>query len=283
MLAQLFLNLLLQTDMFLLSRFVGEAGGVLGLPVKESDVLVGAYGMAQLFAFLPYQMLISISFVLFPMLARAHSEEDSAAIARYTATGVRIALVIAGLMCGTVAALGPHVIRFAFSEAAAMRGGEALRVLALGMGAFAVLGIVSAALTSLKREGLAALLTAATVIAVAVGSVLLVPNAPFGPAMLMRSATAVALAMGLAAVVGGLVLRKISGAFTSPLTIVRVLAATAITLAVGSRLPWLGKLMVIPEAIGLGLLYLAILALLREIGGADLATLRQAFGRRQPR
>jgi len=214
------------------------------------------------------------------MLARAHSESDREAVARYTATGVRIALVIAGLMCGTVAALGPHLIRFAFSEAASERAGTALRLLSLGMGAFAVLGIVSAALTSLKRERLAAGMSAAAMLTVAAGSILLVPSAPFGPAMLMRSGAAVAIAMGLSAIAGAIALRRIAGAFTSPLTILRVLAATGITVAAGSMVPWLGKLMVVPEAAAMALLYLIVLAVLGEVGRADLATVKKVVGRR---
>lgn len=279
--AQLFLNLLIQTDMFLLSRFVGEAAAARGAGTQAADVLVGAYGVAQLFALLPYQMLISISFVLFPMLARAHSERDAAAVARFTATGVRTALVIAGLMCGTVSALGPLLLRFAFSAETAERGGEALRVLALGMGAFAVLGIVSSALTSLKREGLAAALNAAAVLLVGVTCVVLVPGAEFGPTMLVRSATATTVGMTTAAVVGGIALYRISGAFTGVATLLRVGIATAVTVVAGSRLPWLGKPAVVVEAAALALLYIFVLVVTREVGRADLSTLKAAFGRKR--
>jgi stage V sporulation protein B len=279
--AQFFLNVLIQTDMILLSRFVGEAAMARGAGTQAADVLVGAYGVAQLFALLPYQMLISISFVLFPMLARANAERDAAAVARYTATGVRTALIVAGLMCGTVSALGPLVLRFAFSAETAARGGEALRVLALGMGAFAVLGIVSSALTSLKREGLAAGLNVGAVLLVGVMCTVLVPGADFGPDMLVRSATATAIGMTTAAVVGAVALYRISGAFTGVATMARVGIATAVAVLAGSRLPWLGKPAVLVEAAAIGLLYLAVLVVTRELGRADVATLKATFGRKR--
>jgi stage V sporulation protein B len=202
-------------------------------------------------------------------------------VARYTATGVRTAMIIAGLMCGTVSALGPLLLRFAFSPETAARGGEALRVLALGMGAFAVLGIVSSALTSLKREGLAAALNAAAVLLVGVMCVVLVPNAELGPAMLVRSATATAIGMTSAAVVGGVALYRITGAFTGVATIVRVGVATTVAVLAGSRLPWLGKPAVLVEAAAIGLLYIGVLVVTREVGRADLATLKAAFGRKR--
>ena len=47
--------------------------------VFAADALAGAYGVAQLFCFLPYQLLLSVTFVLFPLLASAKRETDEAA------------------------------------------------------------------------------------------------------------------------------------------------------------------------------------------------------------
>jgi len=277
---QVCLNLLMQTDFFLLSRFLGDAAAASGQLPAAADRMVGVYRGVQLFAFLPYQMLMSITFVLFPMLARAHAEGDRPAVGRYTAMGVRIALITTGLMCGTVAALAPHVLRFAFPVEMADNGGAALRILALGMGAFSMLGIVSSALTSLARERASALLTAITVVAIAAGCFALVPRAAFGPDMLVSSATATSLALLLAAIIGAVLLRGVAGAFVSPLTLVRVGVAMAATVAVGTRVPWLGKLAVLVEVVGVALVYLGVLVVSGEIGRKDLATVRAGLGRR---
>src|SRR5262249_41210661 len=70
-LGQAFLNLLMQTDLIVLSHYAGKMAENPDIGMKAANELVGVYRSVQLFAFLPYQLLMSISFVLFPMLARA--------------------------------------------------------------------------------------------------------------------------------------------------------------------------------------------------------------------
>ncbi|WP_437678596.1 lipopolysaccharide biosynthesis protein [Sorangium sp. So ce131] len=277
--SQTFLNLLLQTDFFLLRRFLGQATAGLALGARAADDLIGVYRGAQLFAFLPYQLLLSVTFILFPMLARAHAEGDRAAVRRYTMTGVRLSFLLTGLLCAPISGLAPHVLRFAFPVEIWSRGGDTLRVLSLGMGAFAVLGVASAALTSLHRERIAAALTAATVLLVATGCSIAVPRAPFGPDMLVSSAVATSLALATAAIVGGALLHRAAGGFVPALTALRVGAALLAAMAVGAQLPWLGKIAVLGEAILVALVYLALLVVTREVGRDDLASLKQAFGR----
>ncbi|XXX78862.1 lipopolysaccharide biosynthesis protein [Sorangium sp. So ce134] len=278
--SQTFLNFLLQTDFFLLRRFLGQATNHLALGAKAADDLIGVYRGAQLFAFLPYQLLLSVTFILFPMLARAHAENDRAAVRRYTMTGVRLSFLLTGLLCAPISGLAPHVLRFAFPVEIWSRGGDTLRVLSLGMGAFAILGVASAALTSLRKERIAAALTAATVLLVAVGCSVAVPRAPFGPDMLVSSATATSLALATSAVVAGALLHRAAGGFVPAATALRVGVALAAAIAVGARLPWLGKIAVLGEAVAVALVYLAILVATREVGRDDLAVLQQAFGRR---
>jgi stage V sporulation protein B len=147
------------------------------------------------------------------------------------------------------------------------------------MGAFAVLGVASAALTSLHRERAAAALTAVTVLLVAAGCSIAVPRAPFGPDMLVRSAAATSLALATAAIAGGALLHRAAGGFVPARTALRVGAALLAAIAVGSQLPWLGKIAVLGEAILVAVVYLAVLVATREVGREDLAALKQAFGR----
>ena len=149
------------------------------------------------------------------------------------------------------------------------------------MGSFAILGIVSSALTSLRRERLAFAITAVTVALVALGCFVLVPRAEFGPDMLVKSAIATASALTVSAIVGGFVLRSVAGSFVAPATLVRVVIATVATVALGSQVPWLGKPFVLVAAAAMALVYVAILVLLREVGRADLAQIRGTLGRKR--
>ena len=57
---QIALNLLLQADLQLLGRFAADAAQQAGKSPAAADVLTGAYRAAQLFGFLPYQLLLSV-------------------------------------------------------------------------------------------------------------------------------------------------------------------------------------------------------------------------------
>jgi stage V sporulation protein B len=278
---QIFLNCLMQTDSALLSRFVGQAAGTdTEAGIKLANTLRGVYGGAQLFAFLPYQMLMSITFILFPMLASAKAKNDHEAVRSYTMTGVRLAFVLTGLMCGAVSATAPHVLRLSFPEEVWTQGGDVLRILSLGMGAFAILGITCAALTGLGRATTSMLLTALGVGLIAAGCVVLVPKAALGPAMLVQAATATTAALVITAIIAGVVLRNAAGGFVAKLSLARVLVAVATALFVGSRLPWIGKLGAIVEVGAVGALYLVVLVVLGELGKQDVARIRQVIGRR---
>jgi stage V sporulation protein B len=277
---QTFLNLLLQTDFFLLRRFIGAVAGSGAAGAKAADELIAVYRGCQLFAFLPYQILMSITFILFPMLARARADNDAAAVRSYTRTGIRLGIVTTGLMCGAVASLAPHVLRLAFPEKIWANGGDTLRILAIGLGAFAILGITCAALTSLGRERRAAALTGSTVILVAAACSTFVPRAEFGPPMLIATAAATSCALTVSAVVGAVQLARVAGGFVSPLTLARVVAAVAAVVLLGFKIPWMGKLLVPVQAALVAVAYVVILIALREIGRDDLAVLRRILRRR---
>jgi stage V sporulation protein B len=280
--SQYFLNQLMQTDLLFLSRFVGLAAGASDAGIKAANSLRGVYRGVQLFAFLPFQLLMSVTFVLFPLLARASAEGDSKAVRGFTMTGVRLGFVLTGLMCGTVSALAPHVLHLVFPDEIWTQGGDALRILSLGMGAFSLLGITCAALSGLGRPLAAALLTALGVGLIAAGCIVLIPRADLGPAMLIQAATATSAALAITAAAAGVVLHHVAGGFVPAATVARVLGAVTIAVAVGERLPWLGKIAVPIEAALVAALYVAVLVITRELGKADLARVLTVVRRKAP-
>jgi stage V sporulation protein B len=281
--SQILLNLLLFTDGLLLRRFAGAHAST----AVRADQLAGVYSGAQQFSFLPYQLLTAVTFVLFPMLARAQSDGDRAAVRSFTMSGVRLAMLLTALLSGTVSGLSPRVLHVLFPSDM-WDGADALRVLCLGMGSLSVLGITCAALTSLGRAFDAAALTLLGVVLIATGSIVFVRPLPADTPMLAASATATAAALTLAALAGGLRLRAVAGGFVSPLTLARVLAALAACVLVGSRMPALGGVSKPVEAIlvaleglaviGVGLLVLIVLG---EVGREDWGRVRVVVGKRR--
>ncbi len=275
------LNLLLQLDLLLLSEASGEYARLLGMDDKEADKLLGPYRASQLFGFLPYQLLMSVQFVLFPLLAKASSEGDRAGVERLTRGGMRLAFVLTGLIAGTISALAPHLVRFAFPENIALQAAPFVRVYTLGLSALAILGVASSALASLRRERWSMALTWVAA-ALVFGSIMVFrPSQSFGPELLRATAYSTAGAMVTAGVLAAVALWRAAGALVRPLTLVRVFFAVAVVIALGSQAPWLGKLLTPVLAIGVAVVYVVALIATGEIGRADLELVRAVLARRR--
>ena len=280
---QVLFNLLLQADLTLLRRFASEAALAQGLTATAADPLVGAYRATQLFSFLPYQLLIAVTFILFPMLATAARDGDRDAVARYVRTGVRLALVLAGLMVSVTAGLSDRLLLLVFGSEAAALGGPSLLLLAIGFGGFAIFGVLTTVLNSLKHERESAIVTAAAVALVVGLCFLRVRGAPFGADLLLYTAEATAAGLFVATLSAAFFVYRAAGAVAPPLSLLRVLIALAVAVGVGRVLPHAGKMVTPVYAALVGLSYVSILLLTRELAARDLQAIRAVVSRRRPR
>ncbi len=280
-LGQVLLNLLLQADSLLLRKFSADAALAIHQPVQAADPLVGAYRATQLFCFLPYQILIAITFVLFPMLATAFRDGDRAAVARYVETGVRLALVIAGAMISVTSGLSGSLLRLVFPAEVAQLATGSMQLLTLGFGFFAVLGIFNAVLTSLKRERAAAFVIALAVFLVSALCYLRVRGATFGPELLWRTAMATSAGLVLATLGAAVLVKRTAGAVVAPRTVLRVVAALGVAVTIGRHLPESGKLMTLVWCAVVAAAYLATLILTRELTLADGQLVARVLGRKR--
>jgi len=280
MVAQLFVNGLMQADIFMLGRYASLAalreatplapGGALVDPAKAANEWLAVYRACQLFAFLPYQLLFSVTQVLFPMLARAKSEEGDARVAELVTRGSRIGAIVCGAMVSIIVAMPESLIRLAYDREIAAAGAPALRILVLGQAAFAMLGLATTILVSLGRERAAMGLTALALALLVGACVGFVPNAAFGHGQILASASAAAVALGLSLVAGVVVARRSAGAFVPWKTALRVVFAIGVAAGVGLFMPALGRLVTLVVAPLLGAVYLMLLVVTGELGRADL-------------
>jgi stage V sporulation protein B len=278
---QILLNLLLQADLTLLRRFAGDAARASHLPALAADPLVGAYRATQLYSFLPYQLLISVTFVLFPLLATAYKAGDRAAVARYVRAGVRVAMLVAGLLVSVTSGLSAQLLRLVYSAEAAELGARAMQTLTLGFGAFAVLGVLTAVLSSIGRER-----EGATVVAVAFGLVVvlcftLARGASFGEEILRKTALSTSIGLVLAAGWAALLVKRAAGGVVDGLTAARVALSLALAIVVARQLPEASKLITIFECVMVAGIYLVTLVASRELGSADVAAIRSIVRRRR--
>ncbi len=276
---QIALNMLFQSDLTLLGRFAADAAVLSDLDVKQADTLAGAYRNAQLYCFLPYQLLLSITFVLFPLLAGAQRDGDREAVALYVRTGLRLALIIAGLLVSVTAGLPAPLLNLVFGADSAALAADAMTLMSLGLGSFAVFGILVTVLTSLKRERLSALLTWGALGLVVVLCFALVRGQPFGPGMLLRTAIATGSGLVTATIMAAVAVRQTAGALVGGATLLRVLIALAVAAGLARWLPMPSKLMTLVYAAAVGVVYLLMLVITRELNGDDAAMLRRLIKR----
>jgi stage V sporulation protein B len=280
---QLCTNALLQVDIGLLGRFLSQTADVSQPAAVAREIVkswVAIYKECQTFAFLPYQLLFSITLVLFPMLARAHAESDREAVRVYVLRGARLAAIFAGLLVSVIVAMPESLLAFAYGKVDAARGADVLRIMAIGQGAFAMLGIEATVLTSLGRQRVAAMLTLAALAAVAIACAIWVPNAPFGHDQLLRSAQASAGALIAMLLVGAAIVHAWTGAFVPLATSVRVTVALAAWYALGFVMPTFSRVLAPGIALAVALAYMTILVVSGELGGEDLRMLRALISRR---
>jgi stage V sporulation protein B len=276
---QALLNLLFQADLTLLGRFASQAAERAGEPLSRADALVGAYRATQLFSFLPYQILIAITFILFPMLASAAQAKDQEAIARYVRTGLRLSLIIAGAMVSVTLGLAPRLLELLFGAEAALLGGRALGLLSLGFGAFAIFGILTTVLNSLGRERESLLVTALAVVIVAGLCFTRAHAASLSEQLLWLTAQATSTGLVVATSIAAYLVWRAAGGLVSPWTLLRILVALGLSAGLGRVAFPEGKLVTLLAAGVIPGVYLALLVGLRELGRADLEQVRKVARR----
>ncbi len=280
-LGQLLLQFLLQADLTLLRTFAAGSAVAAGLSERAADPLVGAYRATQLFCFLPYQLLLSVTFILFPMLATAYRDGDRAAVKRYVRTGVRLAMVLAGAMVSVTSGLAGPLLKLVFPPQAADYGTRSMQLLTIGFGAFAIFGIMTAVLNSLKRERMSALITAIAFALVVLLCFLRVRGQPFGADLLWRTAMSTSAGLAIATVGVAIMVKRTAGGVAPLASLLRVVLAMAIAITVGRYLPYHGKVVTVAYALLVGVVYAAVLLITRELGRSDLDMVLTVVSRRR--
>jgi stage V sporulation protein B len=265
----------MQIDITLLGHFLSARDASDAL---AADEWVGVYRACELFAFLPYQLLLSITQVLFPMLARAKAEGDPLRVRLYVERGARLAAVACGMMVSVLVAMPESVLRFTYSAEIAERGAHTLRVLAVGQGAYTMLAIATTVLASLGRERKAALITFGALLAVVVGCVVLTGQATFGEHQLEATAIGTSVGLAVTLLVAAFHVKKETGGFVPVMAAGRILGAMVIAGTLGSLIPRTGRVLTPAAAVLVALVYLLVLAVSRELTGKDAHALRGLRG-----
>ncbi len=270
---QLCLNLILQIDVTLLKRSVAElamAGGAAADAAADvASRYVGFYRAAQTFAFVPYQLILSVAFVIFPMVSQAVSLGDEAATQRYIRGALRFSLLVLLAIASPIAGASAGVMRIVY-PGAYLAGSSALAVLSIGMVCFALFVIAATIMSGAGRPGLAAAIAVIAVGLVIGGNLVLVHRAGLGEQTLLAAASGTSLGTTFAFCAMGSAVYLRFNAFIAPATALRALASAAAAFLVAHLVPSTSKVMALAALASGALAYVIALFVVRELGKAEL-------------
>jgi stage V sporulation protein B len=247
-----------------------------------ADVQSAYYAAVQNLARVAYQAIIAATFVVFPLVSRSTFTDDKATTRSYIEVTSRYSLIFAMAISTVTAANPAEMLGLIYAEDYVQVGAAALVPLALGNVAFSVLAINGTILNGAGFSKPAIAVAAVTLALSIAGNWIAIPIGAEHGQVLTAAATASGIAMVFGAVASGLVLRRKLGAFVPLLSVVRIAIATGVAMAVGRVLPLHGKLMTLVEAAIVGVTFLVVLVVTRELGKRDLQAIKAIRKKRAP-
>ncbi|MCA9604109.1 MAG: hypothetical protein KC619_00820, partial [Myxococcales bacterium] len=248
-------------------------------PAAVADALSGVYRAAQTFAFVPYQLILSVTFVVFPFVSRATTLGDDDAARRYISGALRFSLLVLLAVATPIGGAAEGVLRIAYPDGY-LEGEAALQILVLGQVAFALFVIGATIVAGSGRAGIAAGVAVAGLVVVMVATwSLLVAFGIEGSSPLVATAIGTSLGTSFAMLAIGVLVYRAFGTFVPVLSVVRGLVAGAIGFGVARVIPHGSAVMAVVALGGGFLAYLTTLAITRELGKEELAALRRVLKR----
>lgn len=277
---QLALNGLLQLDLTLL-----VTGTTLGTRAVGADAITaaqagttaaGLYRVAQTLAFVPYQLMTSVTLVLFPVVAHASRAGNDDEARRTVQDALRFSLLAIVLLLAPLAGASRGAIAIAFPSTYA-DAGPVVPVLAASQVFFGVGVIQATVLISRGRLWRTVGLIVFSLIVTVTGC--LVAWALPVDELLTTTAMASVLGSVAFALLGAYALRADLGVRIDPKTALRVSIAGFAALAVANLLPQSTRLYgVIALALG-ALAYVVVLLATGELGARERALVARVFAR----
>jgi O-antigen/teichoic acid export membrane protein len=251
--------------------------------------LIGLYRAAKNVSLLPYQGVIALTFVIFPLLSRATFETDEESTRLYVRHALRIAWLIVVAVATVLAAGGQGLAVALFGEGYQLAGGTLLPMV-IGMSCLAMMYLIGTVLIAASRPLDALAVTATVAILEMAVLYLVVSEAPHGPdwtrdAYLQSLLTRAAWTSAAAGLIGlPLAAWRLRVRVKVPLpglSLLRGSVAAVLALALVSEFAQNGLWWVFVRALTAGVTFLLVLVLSREITRKDWAMVSSTLSRRK--
>ena len=271
---QLFLNGILLSDVLVLKGTVADMAATSGqsdeAAASAASTYVGYYSAAQKFALVPYQLLLSMTFVVFPAISRATKTDDRAAATNYLRSAIRASLILVVAVAAPIAGAAQGLMNLAFPPEY-VAGAPALEILVLGAAGFALFVITAAVHSGAGRPMVAAQVAGVGLVAVVFLNVSFVQYVGLGPDIPVAAATATTTAMLLALALSAARIYRHYGSVFRFAQVGRTAVAGVVGYAAAHAVPADPAIAAAPALVVGTLAYLATLFLLRELRRDDLS------------
>ena len=248
---------------------------------QAADGQVGLYAAVQNLARLSYQAIIAATFVVFPLVSRSTFTDDQEATRRYIQTTLRYALIFASAIAVVFAANPGDLLGIPYPAEFAYIGAPALIALALGNVAFSVFAIAGTILNGAGLTRLAIVVAAVTLTLAVVGNAIAIPRFAPGRELLLACGLVTGISMAVGAALAGAFLRARLGAFLRLATLLRVALAAAAAIGLARSIEPESSLQILGEGVVIGLAFLLVLVVTRELTGRDLRAVLGVVKRRR--
>lgn len=266
------LNGTLLLDVWVLKNTAAELGLEAGLSMAEAadqaSRFVGLYRAGQNFAFVPYQVILSVTFIVFPLVSRATAAGDLTSARVHIKNALRFSVIVLFALAAPLSGAADGLILLVFGSKFAA-GADALRVLVFGQIALALFVIVATVLTSAGKPLLSASIGFIALVIVLVANRVMVRWVGLGDATLSAAALATSIGPFVALIFATWAMRGLLGVSLPWLTLLRCAGAAVVALYVAQKLPKTAVFSPFALVI-VGLCYLATCVLLRELTLRDI-------------
>lgn len=275
---QICLNGMLLIDIQVLKRTATEIAmaGLVGAQgaVDLANQYVGYYRAAQTFAFVPYQLIISMTFVVFPMISKATSIGDREKASSTIQHAMRLSLLLLLLVAAPTSGAAHGVMRLAY-PVEYVAGAGALSILIFGVSAFALFAVSATAISGAGKPSVAAVIAGISLVVVVAANRVLVLRAPLGVESLEAASLGTTTGMVLALILSAWVIHRTFGVFVQPATWLRSFLAAGAGYGVASMVDDGSRAMAL-VALLVGFVAAAVtLVITRELTARDWESLRQ--------
>jgi stage V sporulation protein B len=281
---QTMLNGTLLLDVWVLNNTVAELGIEAGLDVaaaaERASTYVGLYKAGQNFAFVPYQIILAVTFVVFPLVSRATASGDIEAARKAIHNALRFSAIVLFALAAPLSGGAEGLMRMAYGSAF-LGGADTLRVLVFGEVALALFVIIATILSGAGKPAASAWSGLVALVVVLTANRTLVRAVGLHDGVLSVAAAATSLGPLAALIVSSLALRAVLGVLPPLLTFGRCAAAAGVGYYAARLVPQDTGLMGPVAMIVGGLAYLLALTLLREFKQSDLTDLVDALRKRK--